>query len=330
MNQTTQEQAPPVWTRLDQIHRTGIQYIEDRRNGIVTSLLTPWKKFDEIGMGGLEWGTITTIGGRSGDGKTTILLQITRNLHKLNPDKDFAILDFQFEMTSEKTALREFAAISHRSIKQLGSADNNTIDIQTVESLIAYMNQHKHRDIYQVDKKMTVPMIKKTIYDFYKAVQKPFVVTIDHSYLVQVGDEKSELAMLHNLGSMMTELKKSMPVLFIVLSQMKRDVEDQLRRTPGRAGNFPTSSDFYGGDALYNHSDIMIAIDRPFQKNVRPYGPQQFLVEPEHVVFHVLKARDGAPDKILFFEADYAKMELKECPPPPQGKNNNSPFTPKP
>lgn len=317
----------PVWTRLDQIHRTGIQYIEDRRNGIVTSLHTPWKKFDEIGMDGLEWGTITTIGGRSGDGKTTILLQITRNLHELNPDKEFAILDFQFEMTSEKTALREFAAISHRSIKELGSAANNTLDVTVVESLVKYMNHNKHRDIYQVDKKMTVPMIKKTIVDFYRTVQKPIVVTIDHSYLVQVGDEKSELAMLHNLGSMMTELKKSLPCLFIVLSQMKRDVEDQLRRQPGRAGNFPTSSDFYGGDALYNHSDIMIAIDRPHQKGVVPYGPQEFIVGPHHVAFHVLKARDGAPDKILFFEADYAKMELKECPPP---RANKSTFTPKP
>lgn len=291
----------------------------DRRDGKIKSLKTPWPKFDDIGMGGLEWGTILTIGGRSGDGKTAIMLQITRNLHKLNPTEDFAVLDFQFEMTSEKTALREFSAFAKKSIKELGSVQTPVSD-STIEALKTYMEYHKHRDIYQVDQKMTVPMIKQQVVEFCKFVNKPVVVTIDHSYLVQVGDEKSELGMLHNLGSMMTELKKSLPVLFIVLSQMKRDVEDQLRRQPGRAGNFPTSSDFYGGDALYNHSDIMIAIDRPFQKGVYPYGPQEFDVGPEHVVLHVLKARDGAPDKILFFEGDFANMQLRECPPPPMRK----------
>lgn len=309
----------PKWTRLDTLHRKGINYMLDRRDGKIKSLKTPWAKFDDIGMGGLEWGTILTIGGRSGDGKTAIMLQITRNLHKLNPTEDFAVLDFQFEMTSEKTALREFSAFAKKSIKELGSVQQKVSD-STIDALKAYMEYHKHRDIYQVDQKMTVPMIKQQVYEFCKFVNKPVVVTIDHSYLVQVGDEKSELGMLHNLGSMMTELKKSLPVLFIVLSQMKRDVEDQLRRQPGRAGNFPTSSDFYGGDALYNHSDIMIAIDRPFQKGVYPYGPQEFDVGPEHVVLHVLKARDGAPDKILFFEGDFANMQLRECPPPPSKK----------
>lgn len=308
-----------LWTRLDVLHKQGIDYMVKRKAGLVTSLKTPWQKFDDIGMGGLEWGTITTIGGRSGDGKTAILLQITRNLHALNPQEEFAILDFQFEMTAEKTALREFSSYTKKSIKQLGSAIG-TIDQSTIDLLRSYSDVHKDRDIYQIDQKMTVPMIKRNIVEFYRKVQKPVVVTIDHSYLVQVGDEKSELAMLHNLGSMMTELKKSMPCLFIVLSQMKRDMEDQLRRTPGRAGNYPTSSDFYGGDALYNHSDIMIAIDRPFQKGVVPYGPQEFNVLPHHVILHVLKARDGAPDKLLFFEGDFANMTLSECSPPPCNK----------
>lgn len=309
----------PKWTRLDNLHRKGIQYMIDRKEDRVKSLKTPWAKLDDIGMGGLEWGTITTIGGRSGDGKTAIMLQITRNLHQLNPTEDFAILDFQFEMTSEKTALREFSAFTRKSIKELGSV-HAKIDDATLKALHQYTEYHKDRDIYQVDNKMTVPQIKQQIVEFYRMVKKPIVVTIDHSYLVQVGDEKSELGMLHNLGSMMTELKKSLPVLFIVLSQMKRDVEDQLRRQPGRAGNYPTSSDFYGGDALYNHSDIMIAIDRPYQKGVVPYGPQEFNVGPQHVVLHVLKARDGAPDKMLFFEGDFANMQLKECPPPPCNK----------
>ena len=315
MSINTEKTSPPLWTRLDVIQRKGVDYMSKRQRGIVTSLKTPWRKIDDVGMDGLEWGTITTIGGRSGDGKTTLLLQITRNLHALNPQEDFAILDFQFEMTAEKTALREFSSYTQKSIKELASA-KGIIDDATIDLCNTYIDLNDSRDIYQVDRKLTVPMIRKTINEFCMAVKKPVVVTIDHAYLVQVGDEKSELAMLHNLGSMMTELKKTLPCLFIVLSQMKRDVEDLLRKTPGRAGNYPTSADFYGGDALYNHSDIMLAIDRPYQKGVVPYGPQEFNVGPEHVVIHVLKARDGASDRLLFFEGDYANMTFRECPPP--------------
>lgn len=315
------------WKRLDQLHRKGIQYMMDRKEGRVVSLKTPWAKLDDVGMGGLEWGTITTIGGRSGDGKTAIMLQITRSLHQLNPTQDFAVLDFQFEMTEEKTALREFAALTNLSIKDLGSV-NGQVSTQVLDKVQQYIDSNKHRDIYQIDQKMTVAEIRAQIIDFVNTVKKPVIVTIDHSYLVKVGDERSETAMLHNLGSMMTELKKSLPVLFIVLSQMKRDVEDQERRKPGRAGNYPTTSDIYGGDALYNHSDIMLAIDRPFQKNIIPYGPQEWMVGPEHVVLHVLKARDGAPDKMLFFNGDFKAMRMSECPPPSCNKPTFTPRNP--
>ena len=44
-----------------------IQYIDDRRHGRIQSLATPWKKYNNISMGGIEWHTIHTIGGMSGE-----------------------------------------------------------------------------------------------------------------------------------------------------------------------------------------------------------------------------------------------------------------------
>lgn len=61
----TEEKNFP-WKTINDIHKDGIQYIEDRRLGKVKSIITPWKKFNEAGIGGIEWGSIITIGGRPG------------------------------------------------------------------------------------------------------------------------------------------------------------------------------------------------------------------------------------------------------------------------
>jgi len=44
-----------------------IEYIDNRRKGIVKSLKTRWHKFNKTCMGGIEPNTISTIAGISGE-----------------------------------------------------------------------------------------------------------------------------------------------------------------------------------------------------------------------------------------------------------------------
>jgi KaiC/GvpD/RAD55 family RecA-like ATPase len=46
--------------------------------GEIKSLITPWEKFNDAGTGGIEWNTMTVIGGRPASGKTLIVEQIVR------------------------------------------------------------------------------------------------------------------------------------------------------------------------------------------------------------------------------------------------------------
>jgi replicative DNA helicase len=94
---------------LSVINQKGLDYIEKRKTGQIKSVKTPWNTINDVTMGGFEWGTISVVAARSGGGKTTFMLELTRSVHDLNPTQDFIVLDFQFEMTDEKIALREYS-----------------------------------------------------------------------------------------------------------------------------------------------------------------------------------------------------------------------------
>jgi replicative DNA helicase len=305
---------------LSVINQKGLDYIENRRTGKIQSIITPWRSINDVTMGGFEWGTISVVAARSGGGKTTFMLEFTRNVHDLNPNQDFIVLDFQFEMTDEKIALREYSMVTGLSVKELASA-KASVDPLVVDQLKKYIANKREYSfsndkIFVITKRSTVANIRAYILAMYSKYKLPMVITIDHSYLVMMGTEKSELAMLHNLGTMMTELKKAIPCLFIVLNQMNRDIESNERKQPGKAGNYPNTSDIYGGDALYNHADLMLAIDRPYEKNLEIYGPKKYIMQANDVAIHVLKARDGKSDSILFFKGDFAANRFIECPEP--------------
>jgi len=116
---------------------------------------------------------------------------------------------------------------------------------------------------------------------------------------------------------MMTHLKKH-PVMFIVLTQLNREVESVERQKPGTYGNYIFDSDIYGGDALLQHADIVLGINRPSKYNLRVYGPEKYQVQPKHIVVHYLKNRNGQAGQFSFFEEDFEHMKLYETDPPPK------------
>ena len=100
-----------------------LKYMQMRKEGKITSLKTRWNKFNQVSMNGLEWGSITTIAGISGSGKTAILNEMETSLFELNPDDDFAVLSFNFEMVARRLVGRKISAKLNKTMKQLYSAD---------------------------------------------------------------------------------------------------------------------------------------------------------------------------------------------------------------
>ena len=123
--------------------------------------------------------------------------------------------------------------------------------------------------------------------------------------------------MLNAFGEALTEMKKKFPVAFLVLSQLNRNVETIERAKDGTYGNYILDSDLYGSDALLQHADVVLGINRPFNRRIKFYGPEKYIInDPDLLVFHILKSRNGFMG-MTFFKLDRDVMRIIETDPPP-------------
>jgi hypothetical protein len=145
------------------------------------------------------------------------------------------------------------------------------------------------------------------------------LVTIDHSALFKVAKgEKDKFEMLYALGEALTYMKKHYPIAFVVLSQLNRNIDHPDRARDGEYGNYVLDSDLFGADALLQHADVVLGINKPSIRKIRQYGPEKFIIEDDDtLVFHFLKSRNGLT-KISFFKLDRQNMRIVEMDPPAQ------------
>lgn len=290
-------------------YNQAIDYIRKRRSGEIKSIKTPWAKFNEISMDGLEWNSLTVIAGRPGSGKTLIGSMIAREAFRLNPDQNFCVLDFQFEMLARSIALREISGSTGINVRKLSSVGAKA-DMTDIDAAINYCNAHKERDVYTYERPLTVDKMREKIFEFIEVKRKPAIITIDHSLLLKKSaSEKDRIETLYNLGNMLAETRRQLPVCFVVLSQLNREIESVERLKPGSIGNFVKDSDVFGADALLQFTDILIGINRPAKYGLGYYGPEKIPVDLDTLAIHFLKVRNGEPCLTLF-NADFAKSKI--------------------
>jgi hypothetical protein len=130
------------------------------------------------------------------------------------------------------------------------------------------------------------------------------IITLDHSLLLKKAPfEKDKLDTLFALGEALTDLKRKYPIAFIVLSQLNRDIDRPERNEDGKYGNHILESDIYGADALLQHADTLIGVNRPVIEDMSV------------LVFHFIKARNG-DTRMSFMRAEFDKMRVSEMPTP--------------
>lgn len=310
------------WKKHSVVLEEGLNYIEKRKNGEIKSLKSSWDGFNRTGLGGLDFGTTWLIGARPGIGKTLLSNSITRQLQDLNPDQDFYTLHFQFEMAAKNIAAREFSSATKLPLRYLLSANDkgmSPLSNTDLQKLKDYRTTQANRKEYVIDTPLTVFQMKKTIEAFYNHFKKPFIITLDHTVLIRQSDnENSEQAMLTNLSNLVLEVKNTLPVLWIILTQLNREIDDADRQIPGKLGNYPTAKDVYASDKLNMATDVLMAFNRPAKYNLKWYGPEKYIIEDKDVLAaHVIKNRAGVTD-LIWFKADYSTMTFNEIPEPPK------------
>ena len=309
----------PAWDGQYQAFNDALKYMLARQSGKEKSIQTPWPKFNDAITDGLEWNTLTVIGGRPGSGKTLIKDQIIRESFILNPTEDFRVLEFSFEMVGRTTALREFSSLTGKTYKELCSAGTKLTQ-DTFDKCHIYAKDRIKSPVDQITTPMTVNQMRDQV-DMYMNMHqgKKTIITLDHSILVKRAPyQNNRLDMLFELGEFFTEMKRTYPCMFICLSQLNRNIDSQERAQNGKYGNYVLESDIFGSDAMLQHADTLIGINRPAKQKIRYYGPDRYIIEDDRtLVLHFLKARNG-DTRMSFFKAQFERMQIIEMDTPPQ------------
>lgn len=307
-----------LYRHISEAFEEATDYMSQRKQGLIKSIKTPWETFNDVGMDGMEWHSTYVISARPGVGKSALASLITKYAHMLNPTQDFNILNFQFEMLARRVAQRELSSVLNRTTKYLNNADKrNPLTETDLLDAIEYGSLQKERKEFIIEKPLTVPEIEKAVREFIKEFPIPLIITLDHSMLVRRSSHhKTDIEMLQDLAAMITKLKREHPIIWLVLSQLNRSIEQQIRLEPGTIGNYPNTNDVFGADALLQHCDVMLAMNKPSKYNLELYGPDRFKIDnKETLAFHFLKVRDG-DTRISFFESHLATMNIYEMEPP--------------
>lgn len=325
------------WSDQREAYRQALHYLDGRRKGKIRSFQTPWAKMNDAGIDGIEWNSMVVIGGRPGSGKTTIKSQIVREAFDLNPGENIRVLEFQFEMLARVQAVREFSNVTGKSYKEVCSAGKDAagkkikLSDADLQKCYEYAKKRVEDPIDIVENPTTTTEFKKIIRDYMehyaikeqvknedgstseKKVYAKTIITLDHSYLVKKAEnEGNKTDMLYNLGEACTELKRQFPIIFVILSQLKRETDKPERNEDGKYGNYILESDILGGDALTQHADMIIGVNCPAKRFIKFYGPDRYIIDDEDVlVWHFLKCRNGDV-RMSFFKAEYYRMAVTE------------------
>jgi replicative DNA helicase len=326
MAQTVSQFRSRPWKNQKESYQDALQYMQSRREGTVTSIRTPWLKFNDATVDGIEWNSTTVIAARPATGKTLIKDQFVRESFQLNPDMVFRVLEFSLEMVGKVTAMRNFTSHINKPYKYLCSADGK-ISEEDIQRCFNYAKEVTKYPIDVINEQPTVNEFRQIIAEYMDAhsnqkkdengtIYREYtntIITLDHSGLIKKSSfEKDKMETIANLGEALTDLKRKYPIAFIVLSQLNRNIDVPERSEDGKYGNFVLESDIYGSDALLQHADIVVGVNRPAKQKISFYGVERYLIEDLSVlVFHFLKVRNGET-RLSFMRAEFNRMMVTE------------------
>jgi len=314
---------PYGFKTYSEILSEGLQYIKDRKVGKIKSFTLPWAGLNKMGVGGLEWGSMFTIGARPGSGKTMFVSQVLRESKQLNPTQEFNILEFQFEMGPKQTAARDFVAQTgldyNRVLSTTKEIDDYAVDLMQAYVIESELLHKKGVTRLQINSSLTVKEMEMAVFRVYQGLgSKPLLVTIDHSWLIKKSpDEKEKISTLYNVTEMLMQLKNKIPIIVFMITQLNRSIDEPSRKMPGTIGNYPTSSDIFGGDALMQGSDMVGVLTRPYKADIEIYGRKEYRCQTDDLFLHVIKSRNSADDNnLIFLKADFQRQRILEVPEP--------------
>ena len=298
------------YKRIDTASGEILTYMDHRRQGLVKSLATRWTKLNQSIMGGLEWGTIVTIGGMSGSGKSSIANELETSLFDENPEENFSVLSFNFEMLAMKQVGRKISSKMQKTVSELYSSTESLTDTDFDVAKELVQQDISKYDIYYVDVPGTVEQVYNTIMRFHEEQQRKkgddygSVIFLDHTLLTKGRNGQQERHLLAELYRMFMYIKKQIKCIVVALSQLNREIE-RAERLANPMLHYPMKKDIFGSDSVFHGSDNVIISHKPFMLNMQTYGPNNLpILNPMNakqamIYWHLIKNREGEAGLVL-------------------------------
>lgn len=308
MEQTSYKPLP--YKHISVAANEAVIYIKARRNHEIDPLKSRWSKWNYACGGGIEPGSVYTIAGASGTGKSSFVNTLETDLIELNSKEDIVVLSFSFEMLSRSQISRKMSTKLHQTTRELYSATApiSDINLSKVEEVAEALKDYP---IYYVDDMSTVQQIDQTIQYFQSDIAKDkwLIVLLDHTLLVNDDNYKDEKYIISELQKVFIKAKKVGKTSIIQLSQLNRNIElpDRINNP---SGHYPMRSDLASSDSIFRGSDVVAVLSRPELLGITAYGVRRLPVN-NRIYLHFLKQREGEL-AIIDFENDLKYNNLIE------------------
>ena len=277
-------------------------------SGDVPGFDTGLPTLDQI-LGRIHPGDLGFVGGRPGDGKSVVGVQLALRAQRYAP-----CLYFQLEMQDEDMARRVLAGETGISVSDIESGQ---YDFDQMEQLKAANERLAGSRVYIDDRpKLAIEQIRDRCIAMKRSKGLGMVV-IDHVRLVRVlAKTKDKWERVEYVTGELKSLAKSLKVAFVVLSQVTR--ASQRREDPS-----PQLNDFDSGSSLEQDADWAIGLFRRdrWLKSQRPHDmdsrdgrewAERMSDARGKIEMTVLKRRRGEDGEMRQFEFDGKRSMIRE------------------
>lgn len=248
--------------------------IEDKVAGLrKASYVTTGYPILDARIGGFRKGRVTVIAGRPGMGKSTVGLEMARNIVRAGLGVGF----FSLEMDEEELALRMACGEAYDpqygdgpcyfDIQRDKPDEGDNDALMMAKSRLFGLPYHFDGRSRLTPRKI-VPAAKRLLRRWERDKVKPGVLFVDHLHIVKPDEERygNRAAEIGDVMGEFRELAKDTGVPLAVLCQLNRGVEDR-----GNRDKRPGLADLKGSGNIEEDANTVVFI----------YRPEYYLQEPE-------------------------------------------------
>lgn len=232
--------------------------VNSAKKNEVRGISTGFERIDEI-TNGLHPGSLMTIGGATGIGKTSFVLNV---LIRISIDANIPSLLFSVEMNSSYIANRILAIYSKLPIYKILGGQLNTDERKVLDESVKSLNGHH---LYMENTHILYVEDVRRVATSAVAEKGVKVIVIDCLHMMYYKQKMNENRYTE-INSIICQLKSiamELQVTIIVTSQINRNIDSRDNRGLYAEMKTPVLSDLRDSGTIGEDSDVVIFLHRP-------------------------------------------------------------------